>query len=65
MTCPGDRNIDEGEFFVAMHVIGWLMSMGFVAMYVFFLGNVMAALPFNYYLAVSALTSRKEQGVRG
>ena len=48
-----------------MHVIGWLMSMGFVAMYVFFLGNVMAALPFNYYLAVSALTSRKEQGVRG
>ncbi|EGD74207.1 hypothetical protein PTSG_06219 [Salpingoeca rosetta] len=48
-------DIDNGEFFLAIHVLGWLLSIFFIAEYVFFLGNVTSCLPFNYYMADASL----------
>eukprot|EP01147_Barroeca_monosierra_P010773 gene10773-2859_t len=42
-------NIGDGRFFMAVHIIGWIASIFFTVAYMFFLGNIIQALPFNYY----------------
>jgi hypothetical protein len=43
-------------------VIGWLMSIGFLLIYVLFYEPVTKGLPFNYYILVSIVPKKVHPG---
>lgn len=45
-------NFDNGDYYMGIMVVGWLLSMAFIVIYVLFYAAVVEGLPFNYYILV-------------